>query len=67
VKRLANVTQYFKQLGEDYDDEMHSMIASSLSGMTDAAVNSELKGATENIRNSKAAQSLFNKLHINMK
>jgi len=67
VKRLSNIPDVFTQLGEDYDDEMHTLVASSLSGISDAAVNKEMHGATERITESQTAQNLLKRLNIKLK
>jgi hypothetical protein len=66
IKRVSNVPQVFRQLGEDYDQEVHALIASSLSGISDAGVNNELHGATERIKASDAAQRLFKRFNIRL-
>jgi hypothetical protein len=66
IKRLSNVPQVFHQLGEEYDEEVQALVASSLSGISDSAVNNEFRGATERIKASGAAQSLFKKFNIRL-
>ncbi len=66
IKRISNVPEVFRQLGEDYDQEVHALIASSLSGISDAGVSNELHGATERIKASDAAQSLFKRFNIKL-
>jgi hypothetical protein len=67
IKRLSNIPEFFRQLGEDYDDEMHAMIGSSLYGINDKAVNNEVRGATQRITESQTTQNLLKKLNINVK
>ena len=37
IKRLSNVPEVFRQLGEEYDEEVQALVASSLSGISDSA------------------------------
>ena len=64
IRRLTSLPEFFTQLGENYEDEMHALVASSLSGISDAAVSREV---THRITESQTAQDLLKKFNIKLK
>lgn len=66
IKRILNLQEFFMQQGEDYNQEMHRLMASSLSGITDEVVKNELHGVTSRITQSESAKQLLNRLKIKL-
>jgi hypothetical protein len=67
IRRLLNLQGFFMQLGEDYDEEMHELMRSSLAGISDAVVKDELKGMTNRITESDSAKQIMQRFNFKLK
>lgn len=67
LMRISNVPEIFEQLGLDYYDQIQNLMRYSLAGMSSENVNAEMRGVTEQIKQSDAAKNILQKWRINLK
>ncbi|CAN5427661.1 hypothetical protein BH11CYA1_BH11CYA1_31560 [soil metagenome] len=64
VTRLANLRPVLDNVAQDYLNDVHELIAYSLSGMNNQNINKDMRGITDRIKNHPAAQNFLKKLGI---
>lgn len=67
LMRISNVPEIFEQLGLDYYEQIQNLMRYSLAGMSSENVNAEMRGVTEQIKQSDAAKNILQKWKINLK
>ncbi len=67
IKRLSNIKDVMDQEEEFYDRDIHELVEYSLSGMSNSNMASDMRGMTERLKQSPAAQNLLNKWHLNLR
>ena len=61
---IENIPNLMMQLNEDYEYQVHSLMACTLAGVTERAVNDEVRGLTDRIRKRIDAKGIMEKLKI---
>ncbi|HEY9776252.1 MAG TPA: hypothetical protein V6C81_20990 [Planktothrix sp.] len=64
IMRICDASNYFAQLGENYDSEIQQMVLASLSGINQKSVGGEVQDMADRIKQSKPAQSIFKRLNL---
>lgn len=67
VFRIENIPELMMALNEDYEYQVHSLMTCSLAGVTSQAVNDEMRGLTNRIKQQVDTDSILNKLKLRFK
>ncbi len=67
VYRIENIPNLMMQLNEDYEYQVHSLMACTLSGVSEQSVGNELRGLTDRIRQRIDTKGLLEKLKFRLK
>ncbi len=67
VIKIANLPELMMNLNEDYEYQVHSLMACALYGVTDQAVHDEVRGFTDRLKKQIDTRGLLDKLKLRFK